>query len=72
MGTAHATLVRMARAVWKGAVSFGLVYIPIEGELTKKYALFKEEAGKITGITDISKMRNSPTAAICWITPGMA
>jgi DNA end-binding protein Ku len=30
MGTAHATLVRMARAVWKGAVSFGLVYIPIE------------------------------------------
>ena len=39
----------------------GLVYIPIEGELTKKYALFKEEAGKLTGVTDISKMRNSPT-----------
>ncbi len=41
----------------------GLVYIPIEGELTKKYALFKEEAGKLTGITDISKMRNSPTVS---------
>jgi putative ABC transport system permease protein len=41
----------------------GLVYIPIEGDLTKKYALFKEEAEKLTGITDISKMRNSPTAS---------
>lgn len=41
----------------------GLLYIPIEGDLTKKYALFKEEAGKITGITDISKMRNSPTVS---------
>lgn len=39
----------------------GLVYIPIEGDLIKKYALFKEEAGKLTGVTDISKMRNSPT-----------
>jgi putative ABC transport system permease protein len=41
----------------------GLVYIPIEGDLTQKYALFKEEALKLTGITDISKMRNSPTAS---------
>ena len=41
----------------------GLVYIPIEGDLTNKYALFKEEAGKLTGITDISKMRNSPTVS---------
>jgi putative ABC transport system permease protein len=41
-----------------------LVYIPIEGDLTKKYALFKEEAGKITGVTDISKMRNSPTVSL--------
>src|SRR6202000_2657963 len=35
----------------------------IEGDLTKKFALFKEEAGKIPGGTDISKMRNSPTAS---------
>jgi putative ABC transport system permease protein len=39
----------------------GLVYIPIEGDLTKKYTLFKVEARKLTGITDVSKMRNSPT-----------
>ncbi|MCW3110131.1 MAG: FtsX-like permease family protein [Segetibacter sp.] len=38
-----------------------LVYIPIEGDLVKKYNVFKEEAGKISGILTISKMRNSPT-----------
>lgn len=38
-----------------------LLYIPIEGELINKYSLYKEEAGKITGIETISKMRNSPT-----------
>jgi len=39
-----------------------LMYVPIEGELIKKYALFKEEVRKIPGIVSISKMRNSPTA----------
>jgi len=38
-----------------------LVYIPIEGDLVKKFELFKEEAGNIPGIQSISKMRNSPT-----------
>ena len=38
-----------------------LIYIPIEGDLVKKYSLFKEEAGKVPGIESISKMRNSPT-----------
>jgi hypothetical protein len=38
-----------------------LVYLPIEGELATKYALFKEEAGRLPGILSISKMRNSPT-----------
>lgn len=38
-----------------------LVYIPIEGELIKKFGLFKEEAENIPGIQSISKMRNSPT-----------
>jgi ABC-type antimicrobial peptide transport system permease subunit len=38
-----------------------LLYIPIEGEWVKNYALFKEQAGKIPGILNISKMRNSPT-----------
>lgn len=38
-----------------------LVYIPIEGALVKSYAVFKQEASRITGILSISKMRNSPT-----------
>ncbi|MFT3934812.1 MAG: ABC transporter permease [Chitinophagaceae bacterium] len=50
-----------------------LVYIPIEGELIKKYTVFKEEAGKLQGISSISKMRNSPTeighhtGSISWV-----
>ncbi|MBE7171310.1 MAG: ABC transporter permease [Williamsia sp.] len=39
-----------------------LVYIPIEGELVKNYAAFKQEALVNTGIVHVSKMRNSPTA----------
>ncbi|AUD07121.1 hypothetical protein CWM47_01555 [Spirosoma pollinicola] len=38
-----------------------LVYIPIEGDLTQKFDLFKEEAGKLTGVSTISRMRESPT-----------
>lgn len=38
-----------------------LVYIPIEGELVKNYAVFKEEAENLPAILAISKMRNSPT-----------
>ena len=38
-----------------------LLYIPLEGELGAKYSLFKEEAGKITGIKAITKMRQAPT-----------
>ena len=38
-----------------------LLYIPIEGELIKKYPLFKKEAGNISGIQIISKMKESPT-----------
>jgi putative ABC transport system permease protein len=38
-----------------------LLYIPIEGDLVQKYSVFKEEASKMPGILDISKMRNSPT-----------
>ncbi len=38
-----------------------LVYISLEGDLVKKYASFKEEAGRLPGILSISKMRNSPT-----------
>ncbi len=38
-----------------------LVYIPIEGELIKKYDRFKEQVNKETSILAVSKMRNSPT-----------
>ncbi len=38
-----------------------LLYIPIEGQLIKKYDVFKQEALNSTSISDISKMRNSPT-----------
>jgi putative ABC transport system permease protein len=38
-----------------------LLYIPIEGELVSRYKMFKDEALKLPGIMDISKMRNSPT-----------
>ena len=38
-----------------------LLYIPLEGELGKKYSTFKEEAGRLPGIKEISKIRQSPT-----------
>ena len=38
-----------------------LLYIPIEGDLIKKYDLFKEEVDKIPGIQSVSKMKESPT-----------
>lgn len=38
-----------------------LLYIPIEGDLIKKYDLFKEEVGKMPGIQSVSKMKESPT-----------
>lgn len=38
-----------------------LIYIPIEGELIKKYDLFKQQAARMPGVLTISKMRNSPT-----------
>src|SRR4029079_18229833 len=52
-----------------------LLYIPIEGELANKYALFKQQAKEIPGVLNVSKMRNSPTiiehhtGSISW--PGM-
>jgi ABC-type antimicrobial peptide transport system permease subunit len=38
-----------------------LVYVPIEGDLIKKYALFKEEARSLPAIVHISEMKESPT-----------
>ncbi|MDB5013141.1 MAG: FtsX-like permease family protein [Daejeonella sp.] len=38
-----------------------LVYIPLEGELIKKYELFAQEAINMPGIVSISQMRENPT-----------
>ncbi len=39
-----------------------LVYLPLEGDLAEKYALFKMEADKSPGILAVSKIRQAPTA----------
>lgn len=38
-----------------------LLYIPIEGELVKKFDLLKEEAQKLDGVSAVSGMRELPT-----------
>ncbi|UFH56957.1 ABC transporter permease [Spirosoma sp. KNUC1025] len=38
-----------------------LIYIPLEGELGKKFTLFKEESSQMPGILSISRMRGTPT-----------
>ncbi len=38
-----------------------LLYIPLEGDLTSKYALFKTEALKMPGIEDITRTTSAPT-----------
>ncbi|GAB4046634.1 ABC transporter permease [Spirosoma litoris] len=38
-----------------------LIYMPLEGELGRKYTLFKEEASNMPGIQTISRMRGTPT-----------
>jgi len=38
-----------------------LLYIPIEGELISRYQAFKDQAGNLSGVLAISKMKESPT-----------
>jgi putative ABC transport system permease protein len=38
-----------------------LLYVPLEGELSQKYALFKERASRLPGILSVSKIRQAPT-----------
>jgi len=38
-----------------------LVYIPMEGDLTAKYPVFRREAAKITGIGSVSALQDRPT-----------
>lgn len=39
-----------------------LVYIPIEGDLSKKYEFFKQEALQIPGVSQVSKISDDPTS----------
>ncbi len=38
-----------------------LLYVPLEGELSQKYAVFKDQAANVPGILSVSKMRQAPT-----------
>jgi hypothetical protein len=38
-----------------------LIYIPIEGELAKKYEVFKQESVKMPGVQAVSRISQSPT-----------
>jgi putative ABC transport system permease protein len=39
-----------------------LLYMPLEGELSNKYELFKQEAESLPAIQQVSKIRQAPTA----------
>jgi predicted permease len=41
-----------------------LLYLPLEGELSDQYALFKQEAMKLPGIQAVTKARNVPTRIV--------
>ena len=38
-----------------------LLYIPLEGKLIPKYALFKDQAAKMPGIKEVTRMGDTPT-----------
>jgi ABC-type antimicrobial peptide transport system permease subunit len=38
-----------------------LIYIPLEGELTSKYTLFKNQARNMAGIQNVTRMTQNPT-----------
>jgi putative ABC transport system permease protein len=38
-----------------------LLYVPLEGDLTAKYAIFKQEALRMPGIKDITRITSTPT-----------
>ena len=44
-----------------------LIYIPLEGDLTGKYNLFKTQALNIPGVKLISRISNSPTDIVGWL-----
>lgn len=45
-----------------------LVYVPIEGQLTEKYNVFRERALKLNGIKAVGEMTSAPTSIDSWFT----
>ncbi|MDO6429741.1 ABC transporter permease [Flavitalea sp. BT771] len=39
-----------------------LLYIPLEGDLTAKYKLFKEQAARLPGVSDVTRISQVPTS----------
>lgn len=45
-----------------------LLYIPIEGNLERNFAIFKQKAQKLNGIKSVSQMTSAPTSIDSWST----
>ncbi|HEY4205163.1 MAG TPA: ABC transporter permease, partial [Puia sp.] len=56
-----ASQVNFVRTMNLGFDRDNLVYIPLEGDLTGKYMLFKSEALRIPGVSQISRITQEPT-----------
>ena len=54
--------VNYAQSINLGYDRENLIYIPLEGDLTGKYALFKESALRLPGISGVSRISQTPTA----------
>jgi ABC-type antimicrobial peptide transport system permease subunit len=53
--------VEYARKINLGYDRENLVYIPLEGDLTGKYNLFKEGASRLPGVSQVSRVSQDPT-----------
>ncbi|HVU53499.1 MAG TPA: ABC transporter permease [Puia sp.] len=56
-----ASQVNYVRTMNLGFDRENLVYIPLEGDLTGKYPTFKEEALRLPGVSDVSRITQTPT-----------
>jgi len=54
--------VNYAQSINLGYDRENLIYIPLEGDLTGKYALFKESALRLPGVSRVSRISQTPTA----------
>jgi ABC-type antimicrobial peptide transport system permease subunit len=53
--------VNYVRTINLGFDRENLVYIPLEGDLTGKYKTFKQEALRLPGVSDVSRITQDPT-----------